>query len=150
MRPVPLRRSSIFPLKNLPMEISGFIALLVAMIVGRIISERGYRTLNSEEKVRLMDGFSKTRAYSMIPILILIGAYYLLMTKTDFDKTMISIGYFSLLIVYIIFRSIMSHKKLSSMDLPATCRRYFTISQTVSLVGVAWFFYTIFAKKFGA
>ena len=60
------------------MEISGFIALLLAVLASRIINERGYRHLSSEEKVTLMDGFSKTRAYSMIPIIILIGGYYLL------------------------------------------------------------------------
>jgi hypothetical protein len=65
------------------MEISGYIALFAAIIVSRIINERGYRVLSDEEKVRLMDGFSKTRAYSLIPLLILIGVYYVLMTKTE-------------------------------------------------------------------
>jgi hypothetical protein len=44
----------------------------------------------------------------------------------------------------------MNHKKLAGMDLPAIYRRHFTISQVVSFVGIAWFFYTMFAKKFGA
>ncbi len=132
------------------MEISGFIALFVAVIVSRIINERGYRALNDEEKIRLMDGFSKTRAYSMIPLLVLIGGYYLLMSKTDIDKSILSTGYFGLLIAFVVVRSVMNHKKLVSMKLPEIYRRYFTISQIVSLVGVAWFFYTVFAKKLGA
>jgi hypothetical protein len=132
------------------MEVSGFIALFVAVIVSRIINERGYRALNDEEKIRLMDGFSRARAYSMIPLLVLIGGYYLLMSKTDIDKSILSIGYFGLLIAFVVVRSVMNHKKLASMKLPEVYRRYFTISQIVSLVGVAWFFYTVFAKKFGA
>jgi len=131
------------------MEISGFIALLVAIIASRIINERGYKTLNDDEKLSLMDGFSKTRAYSMLPLLIFIGAYYLLMAKTDIDKGMLTIAYFSLLIIFIIIRSIMNHRKLVSMNLPDTYRRLFMISQVISLAGVAWFFYTIFSKKLG-
>ena len=131
------------------METSGFIALFVAVIVSRIINERGYRVLNDEEKIRLMDGFSKTRAYSMIPLLVLIGGYYLLMTKTNIDKSILSFGYFGLLIAFVVVRSVMNHKKLASMKLPEIYRRHFTISQVVSLVGVAWFFYTMFAKKLG-
>ena len=76
------------------MEFSGYIALFAGVIVSRIINERGYRILSNEEKVRLMDGFSKARAYSLIPLLLLIGAYYLLMTKTALDK-----GYFRLVIL---------------------------------------------------
>jgi len=76
------------------MEFSGYIALFAAVIVSRIINERDYRILSNEEKVRLMDGFSKARAYSLIPLLLLIGAYYLLMTKTALDK-----GYFRLVIL---------------------------------------------------
>jgi hypothetical protein len=129
------------------MEISGYIALIAAIIVSRIINERGYRVLSDEEKVRLMDGFSKTRAYSLIPLLILIGGYYFLMTKTDLHKGVISIGYFGLLIAFVIIRSIMNHKKMKTLGLPDSYRRMFTISQVVSLIGVAWFFYALFGTK---
>ena len=52
------------------MQLSGFVVLLIAVVVGRLLNERAYRTLDSEEKLRLMDGFSKTRAYSMLLLLI--------------------------------------------------------------------------------
>lgn len=109
--------------------------------------ERGYRTLNDEEKIRLMDGFSKTRAYAMIPVIALIGVYFFLMKKTDLDKTVLSIAYFTLLVLFVIIRSILSHRKLSKMNLPNSYNNPYTLAQVVSLVGVAWFFYTIFATK---
>ena len=112
--------------------------------------ERGYRTLNDEEKIRLMDGFSKTRAYAMIPVVVLIGAYYLLATKTNIDKEILSIVYFSLLALFVIIRSVLSHKKLTKMKLPRSYNNPYTLAQVVSLLGVAWFFYTIFSKKFGS
>jgi len=131
------------------MEISGFIALFAAIIVSRIINERGFLTLSDEEKVRLMDGFSKFRAYAMIPLLVLIGGYYLLITKTEMDKGILSIGYFGLLIAFVVVRSVFIHKKLATMNLPAIYRRHFILAQVISLTGVAWFFYTFFAKKLG-
>lgn len=53
------------------MEMSGFVALLAAIVASRFINESGYRKLEPEQKLRLMDGFSRTRAYSMIPLLTL-------------------------------------------------------------------------------
>ncbi len=57
------------------MQMSGIIALLVSLVASRIINEQGYRTLTSEQKIRLMDGFSNARAYSMIPVLVLAGSF---------------------------------------------------------------------------
>lgn len=129
------------------MEISGYIALFAALIVSRIISERGYRILSDEEKLRLMDGFSKSRAYSLIPLLGLIAGYWLLTTKTDLDRKMLSTAYFGLLIAFVIVKSLLNQRKMTVLNLPAVYRRYFTIAQVVSLIGVAWFFYTIFDAK---
>ncbi len=131
------------------MEFSAFVVFFAAIIASRVIHERGYRLLNAEEKVRLMDGFSRARAYSLIPILLLLGGYWLLITKTDFNRYVINSGYFGLLILYVVVRTWMNRKKLASLDLPPGYRRYFTISQIVSLIGVAWFFFALFQSIAG-
>jgi len=128
------------------MEFSGYIALIAAIVISRIINERGYRLLSNEEKIRLMDGFSKSRAYSLIPLLVLIVGYYLFITKTDLNKGLVSLGYFGLLIAFVIVRSVMNQRKLLKLDLPAGYRRAFLISQIVSLLGVAWFFFSLFGR----
>lgn len=119
------------------------IVLLAAIMISRIIHERGFRVLSDEEKVRLMDGFSKARSFSLIPLLVLIGGYYVLMTKADLDKGALSMGYLGLLIAFVVIRSIMNYQKMKTLDLPDSYRRMFTISQVVSLIGVAYFFYAI-------
>ncbi|MGB7343703.1 MAG: hypothetical protein WBD20_05800 [Pirellulaceae bacterium] len=126
------------------MQASGFIALIAAIIVSRFISERAYRELDSDQKLRLMDGFSSTRMYSMIPLLVLVGAFWYLMTKTDINKSTITFAYFGLLIVYVVVRTILNQCKLVMLEMPARYQRTFMIAQAVSLVGVAWFFYTMF------
>lgn len=126
------------------MQMSAFVVLLATMIVSRIISERGYRKLDSDEKLRLMDGFSKTRSFSMIPLLLLIAAYWFLITQTDIDNQYVTIAYFGLLVLYVVIRSILNQRKLTQLELPTDYRRTFTIAQIVSFLGVAWFFFVIF------
>ncbi len=47
------------------MFISGVFVLFAAIVIGRVIHERAFRALDSEAKLRLMDGFSRSRAYSI-------------------------------------------------------------------------------------
>src|SRR5688572_11578125 len=110
------------------MEISGYVAILVGLIAARIINERGYRTLSAEEKVRLMDGFSAQRAYSLIPLVVLIGGYYFL-TRTGINQTALSAAYFGLLATYIVVLAVLNHWRLKTLGMPDAYRRNFTISQ---------------------
>ena len=126
------------------MQRSGYVALLGAIVLSRIISERGYRKLDAEQKIRLMDGFSTARAYSMIPLLLLIAVFWLLTTQTNIDKPYLTIGYFGLLAAYVIARVILNQRKLTQLNLPTDYHRMFTIAQVVSFLGVAWFFFTMF------
>ena len=97
------------------MQISGFIVLLTGIILSRTINERGYRKLNAEQKIRLMDGFSTTRAYSMIPLLLLIAAFWFLNSETNIDKQILTAGYFGLLLVYIIARVVLNQRKTKQL-----------------------------------
>lgn len=126
------------------MQMSGVVVLLAAIVTSRIISERGYRKLDAEQKIRLMDGFSTARAYAMIPLLLLMAAFWFLITQTNVDKQYLMIGYFGLLIVYIISRVILNQRKIAQLDLPNDYLRTFTIAQVVSLLGIGWFFFTMF------
>ncbi|MFN5707240.1 MAG: hypothetical protein ACK6DU_01260 [Planctomycetota bacterium] len=128
------------------MQISGFIVLLTGIILSRIINERGYRKLNAEQKIRLMDGFSTTRAYSMIPLLLLIAAFWFLNSETNIDKQILTAGYFGLLLVYIIARVVLNQRKIAQLELPGEYTRLFTLAQVVSFIGVAWFFFAMFYR----
>ena len=126
------------------MEMSGFVAILAAVVISRYINETGYRKLEPDQKLRLMDGFSRTRAYSMIPLLALVGAFWFLMTRTKIDRNLISAAYFGLLITYIVARIILNQRKLTELDMPDHYKKTFTIAQVVSFCGVAWLFFTMF------
>ena len=122
------------------MQTAGFIALRAAVVISRFINECGYRTLGPDEKLRLMDGFSATRMYSMVPLLALVAAFWFLVTKTEVNKQVVTIFYFGLLALYVVVRTILNQKKLTTLEMPQQYRRSFMIAQAISLVGVAWFF----------
>jgi hypothetical protein len=124
------------------MAISGYVALLAGIIVSRIINERGYRTLSADEKVRLMDGFSGQRAYSLIPLVILIAVYYFL-SRSAINQTVLAGCYFGLLAIYVVTLTILNHRKMKALAMPNTYRTYFAISQAASMLGIAWFFFTL-------
>lgn len=126
------------------MQISGFVVLLATIVASRLINERAFRKLDSEAKLRLMDGFSRTRSYSMIPLLVLIVAYWYLMTQTKANPQILTVAYFGLIGVYVVARIVLNQAKLSQLDMPEDYRRLFSISQAVSFVGIAWFFFSVF------
>jgi hypothetical protein len=126
------------------MQTSGFVALLGAVILSRFVHERGFRRLSEDEKIRLIDGSSASRTYAMIPLFVLIVAYWLLVTRTQIDKTLLTVGYFALLVVYLVARALLNWRKLVQLGLPFDYLRTFTIAQIISFIGIAWFFFAMF------
>lgn len=125
------------------MEVSGYVVLLGSVVVARILNERGYRQLDDAEKLRLMDGFSATRAYSLIPLLLLIGAFWGLSSLPGIDHTLLAIGYFVGLLTYIVVLAVFNHRRMLSLEMPDNYRKTFGLSRIISFTGVAWFFFTL-------
>ncbi len=125
------------------MNSPAIIVLLVAVVVSRIISERGYRKLDSEDKVRLMDGFSQKRMYSMLPLLALIVLYWFLSTQTEYGGQLLTIVYFGLLVLYVIVSAVINQRILTRLQMPKDYCRLFSVTQVISFCGIAWFFYAI-------
>ena len=81
----------------------------------------------------------------MLPLLLLIGGYWYLMTQTPLDRLTLNVVYFVLLIIYVVARSVWNQMKLVQLEMPSNYQRKFTITQVVSLLGVAWFFFAMFS-----
>jgi hypothetical protein len=122
---------------------SGIIAVLASMIMSSFINERAFRVLSAEQKVRLMDGFSNYRKLAMIPLTILIAAFYLLATQTTIDRQSLFVAYFASLTIYVICSNITIHRKMKSLQMPSEYVYYFSIGQIVSVAGTGWFFYVV-------
>lgn len=118
-------------------QTAGLVFMLVGMVASRIINERAYRRLTSEEKLRLMDGFSSTRAYSLIPLFIGLGAYWLLLSQSNIDRASLTIFFVAAFIAYIVLRLFLNYRMLGRLDLPDHYRSSYVLSQGVALAGTA-------------
>ena len=67
------------------------------------------------------------------------------MTQTPLDRLTLNVVYFVLLIIYVVARSVWNQMKLVQLEMPSNYQRKFTITQVVSLLGVAWFFFAMFS-----
>lgn len=125
------------------METYAWIGIIAAMVVSRFINERGYRTLSSDEKLRLMDEFSWDRAFALIPIVLLGVLFWLLATKTAMDRATLQVTFFTLLAIYIVSRIAWNLRRLNQLNMPGEYQRMFTISQVISLLGLGWFVFAM-------
>ena len=62
--------------------------------------------------------------------------------RAKLDPQLLSLGYFGLILAWIIVRTGLNQRKLRELDLPAAYRQRFLISQAISLGGFAWFCFT--------
>jgi hypothetical protein len=124
------------------LQISGFLIFIASIGISRWLNETAYKKLDSEQKLRLMDGFSGARAYAMIPLLVLIAAYVLLMSNKSLNRQWVTGGYFVCLFVYLAIRVVLTQIKLTKLDLPKDYQLKFNIGQAISFAGIAWMIYT--------
>jgi hypothetical protein len=97
-----------------------------------------------------MDGFSKTRAYSVIPLVVLVILFYFVATQVKIDQIVLMVSYFALLLTYVVVNAIINQRKLQALQMPKPYQRFFTLAQVVSMLGVAWFFFTMLLEHFKA
>jgi hypothetical protein len=122
----------------------GIGVFLVTMIVGRILNEKAMKLLSVEEKLNLIDAFSSMRAYSLIPIVFIIGGYWLLVKYSEIGDQILSIAYFGSLIMYLAVIHIYSYKVLFKFNYPERFIQAYTVFRVVSFVGIGILFYSIF------
>ena len=117
-----------------------FIIFLVAVVVSRIISRQAMNALTSDQKASLMDAFSGIQAYGLIPLIALLAMYFGLMQFTSTPITTITVSYFVLLFVYIIWSYLFTRKRLVSLDLSQEYMTKFGMARAIQYVGLGFFF----------
>ncbi|MFM7564668.1 MAG: hypothetical protein ACKO81_16770, partial [Planctomycetota bacterium] len=68
------------------MQESGLIALVVSIFAARMIGDGGFRKLDNEQKLRLIDGFSTPRLYSAIATVLLLVLFWYLISQRTLDQ----------------------------------------------------------------
>ena len=127
---------------NIP-YIIGLIVFFVLLVASRFLNEKALKILSSEEKVKLLDGFSNMRKYNLIPIIVFIGIYFLMNKYFPQLYLVIFISYFGLLIIFVILTSIITFKKLHKLELPKNYIKKYIFSMIIQYIGITILFTSI-------
>jgi len=115
--------------------------MITTIIVSKILSEKGLKTLTNEEKGMLISNFSKTRMASVIILMSIVVIYLAAMysgasvwlSNHNIDPTL---SYFVLIALYIVILSSYTLKKQREMGLPKSYLDAQLKSQIVRFVGI--------------
>ncbi len=121
---------------------AGLGLMIVTTFLGRTVKERGMKTLSHEQLGFVMTSFSKMRMVGMYILFCIVGVYLVLgYTKwLDYLKDLgydPMVGYFILLMMYIITSHVLSIAKLRKMDLPSEYLRSVYIGAGLQLLGLS-------------
>ena len=121
---------------------AGLGLMIVTTFLGRTVKERGMKTLSHEQLGFVMTSFSKMRMVGMYILFCIVGVYLVLgYTKwLDYLKDLgydPMVGYFILLMMYIITSHGLSIAKLRKMDLPTEYLRSVYIGAGLQLLGLS-------------
>ncbi len=127
-------------------SIIGMVFLFAGIIISRIINERAMKKLTADEKVKLIDGFSGLRLYSIIPIVVVIGLFVVLNRYSTLSSITVFVIYISLLLFIVFALQMVVHKKLLSLEFPKSYLKMYHISRVFYLTGFGGFLATLFVK----
>jgi TRAP-type uncharacterized transport system fused permease subunit len=114
----------------------GVISFLALIFLSRFYHEKGMSALNPDEKVKLLDSFSNMRKYYLIPIMFLIGVFYVV--KPYLSEHYL-VSFFTLLAAILIFAlivSIVSYRKVKRLSLNKEYMKHYYISRAILYIGV--------------
>ncbi len=114
------------------MMIVGFCILAAGIVGSRILSERAFRKLDSETKVRIMDEFSSMRIWNIVPV---VAILVLMLAGNAFyaGHEMPVFGLFLLaMVAYFVFTHRMIRNKMLKVQVPPDYLRTFLLSRWIS------------------
>jgi hypothetical protein len=113
----------------------GLAAFFVAIIVSRILSERAVQLLTPEEKLRLLDSFSRFRALSSIPLVLVVFIFF---SISSFPPQFVLPGFFgawALLAGCIAWQHLFVHRRLRELSISRSYIAAFTRAEWITRSG---------------
>jgi len=96
----------------------GLGAFVAAILASRLISEKAMAFLDEGQKLRLLEGFSRFRAYFLLPVIGIILFYYGGMKLFPRHAGNVSIAGAALLVAYVVGANMAIFRKLKSLEMP--------------------------------
>jgi len=117
-----------------------FIILLISIFAARFIQINAFRNLADEDKGKVMSkDIMRLSQASLIFTIILIVAFYFLISKYPGNFSGITSSFFTVLILQRVFVYVVSRRRMVSNGVPASYLSKYFLSWAVTTIGVALF-----------
>ena len=123
--------------------IFGVIVLAWAMLINRILSERALRRLSKEQKVTLVDSFSKHRVNSIIAVVVLLVLFFVAGRVSPGSYPVLAWVFLALMVLMSIVATFLSFQKLKSLSLPKDYINKFLVRCVIYYAGIGVLLFTL-------
>ena len=125
-----------------PLFYIGLVCLFSGLIGSRILAERAMRFLVAEEKLALLDSFSRLRAYGSIPIVLVVFSFFGL---SYVPVALFWPAYFSIWVILAVFLIVIHRlvfRRMRELKINLAFQRAHAGARYVSYAGFVLFFIT--------
>jgi len=112
---------------------------MASILLSRLISEKALKLLSDEQKIKLIEAFSHTRKYNMLPLIILFTAYILAMKLFPLYQLSIISATLTLFIFFFVVRGKFVLKKLNDLNFPDQYIKKIKLAKWISYLGLILF-----------
>jgi len=126
-----------------PLIYIGLAAFFIGLIASRILSERALRLLTPDEKLRLLDSFSRLRAFGSIPLVIIVFIFFSISSFPPRFALPAFFGAWALLGGFIAWQQFFVQRRLRELSISETYRAAYSRTLWASRAG----FIALFASS---
>lgn len=116
-----------------------FFILIVFVFLSRMLNEQAMKKLSSEQKVQLIDLFSKERIGFMGILVVLLGLFFASLSLQWVAPFTAYVAYLSCVFLFIAFTSAYSYRKLKSHHFPGSYIFRYLLSTGLRILGTLIF-----------
>jgi hypothetical protein len=129
-------RSTVAPMDRQTVSLLGIVIFCALALGSRALGERALAGLSANEKVRLLDGFSRHRIYLLIPVMGLTVLILLASQRMPEHAVEIATAHIALTLALIVGINVVVLRKLRSLSLPEAYLRRFLVARALTFVGL--------------
>jgi len=120
--------------------IIGVIVWLGFVFGSSLLYAKAMKKLSIEKKAELIDRFGKFRSYSLLIVIGIAVAYFVILRQNFFDYRTVTIGYFVLFVIYLIVVNVYSYNILKKNNFSLDFIRVYVLSVVIRFAGFIVFF----------
>ncbi|WP_438004894.1 hypothetical protein WME89_40040 [Sorangium sp. So ce321] len=129
-------------------QFAWLIVSLLLIVGSRVMSERALSALSASDKARLVDGFSKQRIFTLVPVIALLILNYAAIKLAPERTTEIFAAVIALTVALLIAGNVLAVRKLRALGLPGSYIRKYVACRAVSLVAMMLLVGSVFYNPF--